>query len=142
MSLSAVFNSEAIQKRLDGLVARATDNLRPAAQAGAQAFYEEVKARAPVGQSVHHTKGKKQTFQPGNLRASIYQAYADGESTDRKAVYRVAWNKKKAFYGHFVEHGTSKMAAQPFLRPGYDAARGKAIEAARQKLREGLRNDA
>lgn len=142
MSLSAVFNSEAIQKRLDGLVARATDNLRPAAQAGAQAFYEEVKARAPVGQSVHHTKGKKQTFQPGNLRASIYQAYADGESTDRKAVYRVAWNKKKAFYGRFVEHGTSKMAAQPFLRPGYDAARSKAIEAARQKLREGLRNDA
>lgn len=140
MSLSAVFNSEAIQKRLDGLVARATDNLRPAAQAGIDVYYQEVKARVPVGQSVHHTKGKKQTFQPGNLRDSIYQAFADKDSSDTRAVYRVSYNKKKAFYGYFVEHGTSKMAAKPFIRPSYDAAREKAIAATRQKLREGLNN--
>lgn len=138
---TAILNSAAIQKRLDGLVARATDNVRPAAQAGAQVYYDAVKAAAPVGQSVHHTKGKKLTFQPGNLRDSIYQAYADKESTDRKAVYRVSYNRTKAFYGHFVERGTSKMAARPFIRPSYDAQRQKAIEAARRALRKGLMNE-
>lgn len=135
---TAIFKSEAMQKRLDGLVARATDNLRPAAQAGAQVYYDAVKAAAPVGQSVHHTKGKKLTFQPGNLRDSIYQAYADKESTDRKAVYRISYNRQKAFYGYFIEHGTSKMAARPFIRPSYDSFREAAIEAARMSLRQGL----
>ena len=141
MSFSAVFQSEAIQKRLDRLIARTTDNLRPAAQAGIQVYYDEVKRRVPVSEKVHYTKGKKQAYAPGNLRDAIYQAYADKDSSDRKAVYRVSWNKKKAFYGHFVEHGTSKMAAQPFLRPGYDAARNAALQAARAKLREGLQSD-
>lgn len=135
---TAIFKSEAMQKRLDGLVARATDNLRPAAQAGAQVYYEAVKAAAPVGESVHHTKGKKLAFKPGNLRASIYQAYADTESDPRRAIYRISYNREKAFYGYFIEHGTSKMAARPFIRPSYDSARSAAIEAARMALRKGL----
>lgn len=138
MSFSAVFKSEAIQKRLDGVFARATENLRPAAQAGIQVFYDEVKRRAPVSTKVHYTKGKKQAYAPGNLRDAIYQAYAGKDSSDRKATYRVSWNKKKAFYGHFVEFGTSKRPATPFLRPGYDAARDAAVRATRLKLREGL----
>jgi HK97 gp10 family phage protein len=64
----------------------------------------------------------------------VYQAYADKESGNGKAKYRVSWNKSHAFYGRFVEFGTSKMAAQPFLRPAYDAARSKAIDAARKRL--------
>lgn len=138
MSFSAIFKSEAIQKRLDGLAARATENLRPAAQAGIQVYYDEVKLRAPVSKKAHATKGKKQVYQPGNLRAAIYQVYSKSESTDRKAVYAVSYNKTKAFYGRFVEHGTSKMAAKPFIRPAYDAKREEAMQAARTRLREGL----
>lgn len=138
MSFSAVFKSERIQKLLDALMARATENLRPAAQAGIQVYYDEVKLRAPVSTKTHYTKGKKQKYDPGNLRAAIYQVYSKSESTDRKAVYAVSYNKKKAFYGHFVEHGTSKMAAQPFIRPSYDAKRQEAIDAVRARLREGL----
>ena len=136
MSLTAIFNTKRIKDRLDALRANVEGAVRPAAQAGIQVYYDEVKERTPVGESVHHTKGKKQTFQPGNLKASIYQAYAEKESSDKLAVYRVSYNKKKAFYGRFVEGGTSKMAAKPFIRPSYDARREDAINAARKELRE------
>lgn len=136
MSLSAKFDTSKIKARFDALAKSAEVAARPAAQAGIQVYYDEVKARVPVGQSVHHTKGKKQTFQPGNLKASIYQAYVEKESGDGAATYRVSYNKKKAFYGYFVEHGTSKMAAKPFIRPSYDARRQDAINAAREELRK------
>ncbi len=136
MSLSAKFDTSKIKARFDALAKNAEVAARPAAQAGIQVYYDEVKVRVPVGQSVHYTKGKKQTFQPGNLKASIYQAYVEKESGDGAATYRVSYNKKKAFYGYFVEHGTSKMAAKPFLRPSYDARRQDAINAALEVLRK------
>ena len=122
--------------RLASTTKRAT---RPAAQAAAQVFYEEVKARAPIGAKVHSTKGKKLTFQPGNLRDSIYQAHMSEDSRDGVNLYRVSWNKKKAFYGKFVEHGTSRMAAQPFLRPAYDAKKAEAAAIARAVLHQVVR---
>jgi len=124
---------------LDQLTQRAQDAARPAAQAGAQVFYDEVRSRVPVSSQAHATKGGKLVFQPGNLKAAIYQAYAEDESGDGRATYRISWNKQKAFYGRFVEFGTSRMPARPFLRPGYDAARAAAISAAQSVLTEKIK---
>jgi HK97 gp10 family phage protein len=41
-------------------------------------------------------------------------------------------------YGQFVEFGTDKMAAQPFLRPAFDATADRVIELFAEKMREGL----
>lgn len=127
---------------LDKLLGAARSATRPAAQAGAQVYYDEVRARAPVSVKVHSTKGKKQTYQPGNLRAAIYQAFVEDESGETAATYRISWNKKKAFYGRFLEFGTSKMAARPFLRPGYDAARDRAISAVKAVLADEINKGA
>lgn len=135
--IGASFDLTGINARLDKLAAAAAKSTRPAAQAGAQVFYEEVRARAPVSTKPH--KSGKQTYNPGTLRDAIYQAYAERESDATQSTYRVSWNKKKAFYGHFLEHGTSKMAAQPFLRPAYDAARQRALSAARAVMHEQTR---
>ena len=132
--ISASFDFSKINTKLDKITKAAESATHPAAQAGAQVFYEEVLQRVPVGTQVHSTKGKKFTFQPGNLRAAIYQAFADDESGKGRAMYRVSWNKKKAFYGAFVEFGTSKTAAQPFLRPSYDARRAQAVSAVKQVM--------
>ena len=110
--------------------------IRPAAQAGAQVLYDEVKMRAPMSSAPH--KSGKQTYSPGNLKAAIYQAYSPESSQDGAHVYHVSWNKQKAFYGQFIEYGTVKMAARPFLRPAYDAKKQAALDAAEKVLGQKL----
>ena len=134
--ISIAFDFSKIAAKLDNITKAAKEGARPAAQAGAQVFYEEVKQRVPVSAKAHSTKDKKHTFTPGTLRKAIYQAFADKESGDGKASYRISWNKSHAFYGRFVEFGTSRMAAKPFLRPAYDAARAKALQAVQERMAE------
>lgn len=51
-----------------------------------------------------------------------------GRKIRGKARVRQAVGKKRsAYYWRFVEFGTVKMAAQPFLRPGFDNAVGTAL---------------
>lgn len=140
--ISMSMDTRGINAKLDALAKAAKAAVRPAAQAGAQVLYEEVLRRVPVSDQEHSTKGKKQTFQPGNLRAAIYQAFAQDESTDGKATYRISWNKRKAFYGRFVEHGTSSMAARPFLRPSFDAMEQQARSAAQHVLKAQIKGAA
>ena len=130
--ISIAFDFSKLAAKLDNITTAAEKAVRPAAQDGAQVFYDEVKQRVPLSAKSH--KSGKKTYNPGTLRKAIYQAFADRESGDGKALYRISWNKTHAFYGRFVEFGTSKMAAKPFLRPAYDAARAKAIKAVRERM--------
>ena len=118
--------------QLDAIADGLAEAARPAAQAGAQVFYDTVRAKAPVSTMAHSTKGKLQTYQPGNLRDAVYQVYSVKRSHDALAAYEVSVNTKKAFYWRFVEFGTKRMKAQPFLRPSYYAAEQTATRAASQ----------
>src|SRR5437868_12383349 len=109
------FNPAGLNGALDALAKGAADQVRPAAQAGAQVLYEEVQLRAPVAKKAIVRKGK--TIQPGALKASIYQVFSKDNSGSGHATYHVSWNAKKAPHGHLVEFGTSRAPAHPFLRP-------------------------
>lgn len=140
--LTLEFDLSALEKQLDNIETAVGDAIRPAAQAGAQVFYDEVKARTLLMKSkeVHYTKGKKQAYAPGNLHRSIYQAFDDDGSTPNKvASYGISWNKKKAFYGRFLENGTKRMPAHPFMRPSYDAVNQKAVDAVNDRLEQELK---
>lgn len=103
--------------------------LRQAAVAGARVIFNEVKLRAPVGVTSWESGNGKQVRYPGFLRDHMLIAYDKEQSVPGKiASYLVTWSKE-AFYGKFVEYGKSKMAAQPFLRPGYMATRTAAAQA-------------
>lgn len=75
----------------------------------------------------------------GRLRGSITTASGLGRRTNPKGNGAVASDKIAApsepfetfvgtpvFYGPYVEYGTFRMSAQPFLRPALDMVRGKA----------------
>lgn len=130
--ISVAFDFSKLTAKLDNITKAAEKATRPAAQAGAQVFYDEVKQRVPISAKPH--KSGKKTYNPGTLRKAIYQAFADKESGKDKAMYRISFNKTHAFYGRFLEFGTSKMAAKPFLRPAYDAARAKALKAVQERM--------
>lgn len=71
----------------------------------------------------------------GNLASSIYRAYIPEESTADLKVYHISWNKRKAPHGHFLEYGTSRQPAKPFVRPANDHA-PRAVTAGQERLAE------
>lgn len=123
-----VENPQAMMDVLRGLDNVASESvLRQAAIAGARVIFDEVKLRAPVGDTTYERKGSPHI--PGTLKNSIIIAYDKEVSLEGKiASYIVTWSKD-AFYGRFLEYGTSKMAAQPFLRPSHDAKKQTAADA-------------
>jgi HK97 gp10 family phage protein len=70
-------------------------------------------------------------YRTGNLKTSI-KAHILGPMT--------ASVGPTAHYGRYVEEGTSRMAAQPYLMPALDDVMPNLLEAARQIV-EGMVND-
>lgn len=93
--------------------------VRPAAQAGAQVLYDEVKRNVAQIRTV-----------TGNLGKSVYQAYSPELSLDGyRATYNISWNKTKAPHGWLVERGylqryryyqNADGQVRPMVRPGMD----------------------
>ena len=122
-----VQNPEALTAVLDN-AARATSEsvLRQAAAAGATVFYREIKVRA-----MPH-------YRSGNLENSLLVTYVPEDSvTGKLATYMVGF-ASKAWYARLLEYGTSKMAAKPFIRPGYEAKKAQAAKAVIEKIQEAV----
>ncbi|MFM2465146.1 HK97 gp10 family phage protein [Paraburkholderia sp. RL17-368-BIF-A] len=127
-------NPTALTDYLDRLETVGSESvLRQAAVAGARVIHAEVQLRAPIGAG-YERKGTQHA--PGTLKRSVLIAY-DQESSvaGHVAVYLVTWSKE-AFYGRFVEFGTSHSTAKPFLRPGYEAKKQAASEAMIQVIQQ------
>jgi HK97 gp10 family phage protein len=108
---------------------------RAALHAAGDVMAAEVEARAPVAAEASHPESE-----PGELRNSIGVVVHLGKDLDEsKAQIGPLYEKDKyndkprthspGVYGKFVEYGTSKMRAQPFMRPAYQAAKQRALEA-------------
>ncbi|WP_186308500.1 HK97-gp10 family putative phage morphogenesis protein [Paraburkholderia sp. BCC1885] len=109
-------NPKALTAQLDALSLAVNEStLRKAALAGANIFLAEEKLRIP-----------KDT---GDGERALIIAYDQEESvTGKLASYIVTW-LKSAYYLRFIEYGTSKMAAEPFKRPAYEAKKTAAAQA-------------
>jgi len=137
-------NLAGLRARLGGVVDAAEASVRPAAQAGAQVFYDRVLQLVPSSRKGHwfhgtsfKINGKKYWFDAGTLRRSIYQVYSKDHSGPGRATYHVAWNHQKAPYGFMVEFGTRKAPAHPFIRPARAQAK-RARDAMVARLRADL----
>ena len=93
-SLQINVDNSAIDRLIDSLGTDLEAATRPAAQAGAQVLYDEVKRNvAKIGKV------------KGNLERSIYQKFSPENSGTSFAEYHVSWNHKKASHGHWLEYG-------------------------------------
>ena len=96
--------------------------LGAAVREGAKEIQGEAKVKAPVSAGAHHVgkKGRKSyiaSVKPGHLKRNIKIRLAKSAKGEAKGYVYVSF---KAFYGKFVEYGTKKMSAKPFLRPAFD----------------------
>lgn len=171
-TIKIVVDTHRVKRKLRDIFEKGEQAVRPAAQAGAQVFYDEVKMRAPVSDAPHFFYGRASKngtrtiypFQPGDLKASVYQVFSKDNSTQSKATYHIAWNHQEVPYGFMVEFGhiqtrkaylgsdgfwyTSQALLEggpkivgptPFLRPSFDARLGDAREAARARWVEDMK---
>ncbi|MDR2173658.1 MAG: HK97 gp10 family phage protein [Burkholderiales bacterium] len=91
--------------------------LSKATSAGARLIRDRARALAPKD------TGKLKN----NIVVTKYRRVRDKDRETRHAVVirqkGKASDKQNAFYGAFVECGTSKQAAQPFIRPAFEGKR-------------------
>lgn len=77
------------------------------------------RAKCPVGVDVNFS-GKWGKRKAGTLRDSIRVTRLKG---DPKQNIRVYAGNREAFYARFVEYGTVKMKARPFMRPALNSSK-------------------
>lgn len=75
---------------------------------------DEARRRAPVDTGYLSDRG-------------IVSVVLNGNEAD------IGWTSD-AFYGRFLEMGTSKMVARPHLRPAYEAKKNQVVEVMRKEL--------
>jgi len=97
----------------------------------AEVIYEEVRLNASRGGPSFPDR------QSGDLEEAVYRAYIPERSTDDRKVYVVAARNKGAFYWRFLEFGTSRMPAQPFVRPA-TAHLNRALDAGKDRMAQRL----
>lgn len=76
----------------------------------------------------------RKLIQPGTLRKSIARKRVRLERSVGIGIYV----KSQAFYWRFIERGTPRMAANPFLRNSFDEDAPEAINRFKQKFRENI----
>lgn len=72
----------------------------------------------PVSFKARQYQGRR----PGQLRDTIRRTNKPGSGN-----VRVYAGSGKAYYAHMVERGTSKTAAQPFLRPAFEEKKNSVL---------------
>lgn len=107
--------------------------LRNIAGAGVRALAKQTKANAPV-----ETGKLRKNITTKTTRAKM------GKATGYVVIRTQgkAADAKNAFYWRFVEFGTSKMSARPFIRPALDQASGRALDQARKAGIRGVEREA
>ena len=134
----------------------ASRHLLRALMAGAKPIEADAKRRAPVlkmpdarrtpGTLRKNIRSKPMRRRPGEDAAvKIGVRSLSGKTIakfKRKSGQKAADNPNDPFYGPWVERGTSKMAAQPFMRPALAAQKSTALEAVRKKLAAGVEEEA
>ncbi len=109
----ASWNPKEADERLRG-------NVMERLQAIGEKVAQDARGRVPVGKDVPQGKGKWSKREAGALKKSIRVVRLHG---DPKMNVRVYAGNREVYYARFVEYGTVKMKAKPFLRPALNAAK-------------------
>lgn len=114
---AAVEGAEEVIKLLEDMGQKAEEVLAGAAEAGGKIALAEARRRCPV--------------KTGRLRASL--ELKQGKKTPARANVRIEHGKKE-YYGKFVELGTKKQPARPFLRPAMDENKKQISDAVTEEI--------
>jgi HK97 gp10 family phage protein len=111
----------------------ARNGLRAAVAAGAALIRNEARQKAPkdTGEMARDIMIKRE--RDSTTYRALYSVFVRTGKKSRLGGKgrNVA---KDSYYWRFVEFGTAKMAAKPFMRPAFESQKEKAVDAIRDKL--------
>lgn len=106
--------------------------IRQALRKALKPVLAEVRRLAPVGETGQLKVKIKLRAGKGRRRGQIVLEIRVGEGDF----------VGKTFYAAFVEFGTSKMDAKPYMRPAFDAKKAEARAIATREIRAGIEREA
>jgi HK97 gp10 family phage protein len=116
----------------------AKNGLRAAVGAGAAVIRKEARVRAPkdTGEMTKDIQIKRERdTSGGDTFTARYSVFVlTGKKSRLKGKRRDV--QRDSYYWRFVEFGTSKMPARPFMRPAYETKKEDAVKAIGAKLDE------
>lgn len=120
----------------------AKNTLRRSVAAGATIIKTEARARAPkdTGEMAKDIMVKRERDTRGEMAATYSVFVRSGKKSRLAGKGRNV--QKDSYYWKFVEFGTSKMAAKPFLRPSFESKKEEAVKVIGEKLDEGIQKAA
>lgn len=108
--------------------------LRAAVRAGIRPAATAAKANIPVGDVMHKTY-KGRLVAPGFAQRSVRTVTTLSKTGEQASA--VLGVRREAFYAtQFVEVGTAKMPAQPWLRPAFESTQDAQQQAIADSLRK------
>jgi len=105
-------------------------------RAGGQVVRKEAIARAARADAPHRLGRSREIVQPGNLKRNI--TVRRNRNTGGHFASVSVGVRSKAFYWRFLEFGTRKMRARPFLRPAFSGRQEPALAAIIERLKKRL----
>lgn len=119
--------------------------LRKGARAGAKVAQGAIRARVPVETGLlkrHIVLGSQRSGAPSATQTATVRIqdggkrkYATTKRNQRAGRVGKSYEEEgPAFYGKFLELGTQKMAAQPFMRPAFDGAQSEIERAVEETI--------
>ena len=126
--------------------------LRAAVAKAAKVVRDEARRKAPVDtgllkREIIHTRSRSQSAEGREtyivLIRQLMKKYADTRRNRRAG--RVGKRYKvegQAFYWKFLEFGTSKMSARPFLRPAFESRQQEAVRVMADQLKTEIEKQA
>lgn len=104
-------------------------------QLGSKGNRIENKALKEAGEVMKEAIVNRAPRRFGTLQESVK---VSGVSTKDGAKHVEVGPGKEGYYGKFLEFGTSKMRAKPFMAPGYENGKDRATATIKEELRRGL----
>ena len=133
MAESVTVRVDGLKELADKLRGMGPDLSRNALRAGVRAAAKLVKDDA----------AERVPVDTGTLKRALYMKQIREKSSAWQQTFYVAVRRGKAqrkraldaYYWRFVEFGTAKMAARPFLRPAFEANKRQAVDVIAERLK-------